>query len=50
MFYFVAFREGQIVCICYALVGLPIFGVFLSLLGDLLAKWFLIGYGKFSKR
>ena len=43
-------REGQIVCICYAVVGLPIFGVFLSLLGDLLAEWFLNGYRKFSRK
>jgi len=42
--------EGQIVCICYAVVGLPIFGVFLTLLGDLLAEWFLKGYRKFAKK
>lgn len=42
--------EGQIVCICYAVVGLPIFGVFLSLLGDLLADSFLNAYRKFTNK
>jgi len=42
--------EGQIVCICYAVVGLPIFGIFLSLLGDTLAEHFLATYKRLSAK